>query len=237
MEYLSLKIQTSTLLLKAKHALSLHRKSSASGSAPSSSSQSSTLSSIPLPSTDSPVSPPLPNTSITPATHIDTAPTPILDNVPHKTKRSSRFKVKTFPSFRESASSLHTKTNQSSKVSRTSDLVNTVIGPGIPSQPMASVNPYSPLWCPSTVTALKSPLRNASLLRSKSNSYLDLSQISHYSPAPNLILQPSPSVDLASCYAGARSSTLPAMVRYHSTSGEFAAARGFVPVIGPQGNE
>ncbi|KAG0265304.1 hypothetical protein BGZ95_003366 [Linnemannia exigua] len=97
---------------------------------------------------------------------------------------------------------------------------------------MFSVNPYSSSWSPSTVAILKSPLRSRS--SSKASTSLDLMQCSLYSPAPNLILQPSPAIDLAPNYAtGARTSISRAMLR-RGTSETSSLLVYHVPVYGPQ---
>ncbi|KAK5828344.1 hypothetical protein F5H01DRAFT_1412 [Linnemannia elongata] len=303
MGHLSLKIQTSALFLKAKHAFSLHRKlslNSSSSSTPSSPSPSppssssspteqnssqhfSTALNTPPSSSSSSTNPSLTATtnSITDATV-----------APHKTKskRSSRFKVKTFASFRDrsssppltssstsfadpassgstasSSSSLPTPLSSSpgatttptvtattnvtatvrtriiragSSSASSSTLASTSIKsptttPPSQSAPVFSVNPYSSSWSPSTVSILKSPLRSGS--SSKASTSLDLMRCSLYSPAPNLILQPSPAIDLAPTYAaGARSSTSRAMLRCGG-SGSSSLLDHRAPVFGPQG--
>ncbi|KAI7820443.1 hypothetical protein BC939DRAFT_457996, partial [Gamsiella multidivaricata] len=244
---------TSTLFLKAKHAFSLHRKSSLSGN--SSSSASAYLSSSAPSPTDSTVSPPLSTASSAANTNANAnanANATANGGAPHKVKRSSRFKVKRFASFRDrSTSPPHSKKGQANHanapVSVTTTATTTTTTTPItasnatpsssaeavvkatttrttPPAQTASMNPYSPSWCPSTVAALRSPLRSVSSLSSKSNGGLDLLQSSHYSPAPNLLLQPSPVTDLAPRYGtGARLSRFP--------SGQSSGS----PVVGPQG--
>ncbi|KAG0282039.1 hypothetical protein BGZ97_009161, partial [Linnemannia gamsii] len=100
------------------------------------------------------------------------------------------------------------------------------------SAPVFSVNPYSSSWSPSTVAILKSPLRTRS--SSKASNSLDLMQCSLYSPAPNLILQPSPAIDLSPTYAaGIRSSTSRAMLR-RGGSDPSSLLDYRTPVFGPQ---
>ncbi|KAF9087557.1 hypothetical protein BGX29_000767 [Mortierella sp. GBA35] len=297
MGHLLLNIQTSTLLLKAKHAFSLkNRKSS------SSSSSSSTLSSPSTspPSSSSPTelnssqffSTAINNNSNTNSLIATSNSTTGLTSVvahqtkPAKVKRSSRFKVKTFASFRDRSSSppltssstsstgpvsagstaassslspsssswgaagttattgvartgssssttTTTRTASASANAVKATTTNMTVTPPQPSAPVFSVNPYSSSWSPSTVSVLKSPLRTGS--SSKANSSLDLMQCSLYSPAPNLILQPSPAIDLAPNYAtGARSSTSRALLR-RGTSETSSVVDYRIPVCGPQG--
>ncbi|KAG0313748.1 hypothetical protein BGZ99_008605, partial [Dissophora globulifera] len=232
MGHLSLKIQTSTLFLKAKLALSLHRKSSPSFSSSSSSSPSpthlSTLSpSTPLP-LDSAVSPPLSSVSTTTTTLItpstSTAPIFIGDTssegtdrvegnvLSPKARRSGRFKVKAFASFRDrSTSPPHQPKRNNTTMSllqTTTSAMTATSGSTSTGQVVVSVNPYSSSWCPSTVAALKSPLRSASY--TKGSGGLDLLQSSHHSPAPNMILQPSPALDLSQRLAAGGSPSLTA---------------------------
>jgi len=226
MVHLSLKLQPSALFLKAKHAFSLHRKSSV----PAATSSSTSPSTSPVQT----VSPPLsPGSTRSSPTNVE-ATTVSEGGVVNKPKRHSRFTVKTFPSFRDrSISPPDTKTSHAiaktidaSATTTASSSTTTATATTTPSVPVVSLNPYSAAWCPSTVGALRSPLRSAS---SKSCGDHDL-RPSHYSPAPNLILQPSPAVDLAPCYGtGARTATLSPQ-RCHSSAGGCRT-----PVIGPQG--
>ncbi|KAI8357170.1 hypothetical protein B0O80DRAFT_446698 [Mortierella sp. GBAus27b] len=223
---------TSALFLKAKHALSLPlRRSSVSTS-------SSNLS-PPVSSLHSTGTPPL--TASSSASSASNAPTTATGSV-SKPKRHSRFIVRTFPSFRDrSISPPDTKKGQdnaknvvgsvattasSSSTTGTTTAVTTTTTTITPPAPVVSVNPYSAAWCPSTVGALRSPLRSASSSRSGGDQ--DLLRPSHFSPAPNLILQPSPAVDLAPCYGtGARMATSRCLAE--------PAGGSHAPVIGPQG--
>ncbi|KAF9922817.1 hypothetical protein FBU30_007080 [Linnemannia zychae] len=291
MGHLSLKIQTSALFLKAKHAFSIHRKSSHSSSALSPPPTPSDLNSSQLFSSSSTaITAPLTSSSSTSST--DNSLTATSDSTssagiapPKKTKRSSRFKVKTFASFRDrsrsppllssstssagpitsgsqasSSSFLPTPTSQGSvdtkapmattitavtastcattgsdSTSRPTSIKSPTSTPPSQSAPVFSVNPYSSSWSPSTVAILKSPLRTRS--SSKINATLNLTQPSQYSPAPNLILQPSPAIDLAPTYAtGARTSHMRPLL-HCGVSDSSSMSDYHTPVIGPQGNE
>ncbi|KAF9342697.1 hypothetical protein BGX26_007020, partial [Mortierella sp. AD094] len=209
MGHLTLKIQTSSLFLKAKHAFSLHRKSSPSSSSSSSSTSSATTSPTSYSPTDSTVSPPLPIASN------------VADTAPLKIKRSIRLKVKSFSSFRDRSASPPHDTKNQTKTSVT------------PTQQIASVNPYSSDWCPSTVAALKPPLGIVS--SSKASTGLDLLQPANYSPAPNLILQPSPVIDESPRFvSGKRSRTFSTAHRHQSSSESTLTAKNCVTIIGSQ---
>ncbi|KAF9108658.1 hypothetical protein BGX27_008270 [Mortierella sp. AM989] len=80
---------------------------------------------------------------------------------------------------------------------------------------------------------LRSPLRGIS--SSKTNNGFDPLQSKHYSPAPNLILQPSPILDKGPGYdSGKRSRTFTAPDCYQSSSGSTLAKRSMVSMIGPK---
>ncbi|KAF9202541.1 hypothetical protein BGZ49_007308, partial [Haplosporangium sp. Z 27] len=195
--HLTLKIQTSSLFLKAKNAISLHRKSPSS----SSSTSPTTTSPTSYSPTDSTVlSPPLSTTSIV------TPTTPTTDS--QKVNRFARFKVKTFSSFGRSASLPHDTTNQTKSVVT-------------PTKRLAFINPFSS-WRPfSTVAALKSPtLGGISSLKASGEIYDPLQSIysSSSSPAPNRILQSSPDINVTPrCASGKRSQTF-SLRRHHRTT-------------------
>ncbi|KAI8603889.1 hypothetical protein EDD21DRAFT_367785, partial [Dissophora ornata] len=232
---------TSALLLKAKNAFSLHRKSSSSNPSTSSPSATSPPSATPV---DSIVSPPLYTTSsmsafpvgsILAVTNSENTTPAVVENtvtVSRRTTRSRGFKVNPFLSFRDRSTG-PPRSENTTNTSMMAPVTTTAIA--TPTSPAISVNPYSSAWCPSTVATLRSPLRVASSSAGSSPG-LDLLQSSHYSPAPNLILQPSPAIDLAPLYAtDARQSTPPALLQ-HSSSKSVTTSRCQTPVLGLQGN-
>ncbi|KAF9372187.1 hypothetical protein CPB97_001406 [Podila verticillata] len=288
MGHLPLKIQTSALFLKAKHAFSLHRKSSSSNSASPTSLTSPALSnnnnnntaSSPglLPATDSTASGTTSRTSssasgstnVTAALGANSSSSSSSSSslttgagvIPHKMKRSSRFKMnKTFQSFRDRSTSpistsrptltssnssattvtaIATATTATAATATTTTTSRTPLTPTpttTPPIPVYSSNPYSSSWSPSTVAILKSPLRTRSSVASSKPSGSDLDLKSpHYSPAPNLILQPTPAVDFAPSYGMvARLSTSPTLSRHQSSDKTLTTVMQFrEPVIDPQ---
>ncbi|KAG0031323.1 hypothetical protein BGZ81_001418 [Podila clonocystis] len=300
MGHLPLKIQTSALFLKAKHAFSLHRKSSNSNSASPTLPTSPMSPATPVPSnnnnynnssgnrnsssatspglhpprnsTASGISRTSSSTSISTGSAVTAALSANSSSsssssstlttgagvIPHKMKRSSRFKMnKTFQSFRDrstsptstshptltsSNSSVTTVTTVATTAATTATATATSRTPSTPTPatspaPVYSSNPYSSSWSPSTVAILKSPLRTRSSVASSKLSVSDLDLISpHYSPAPNLILQPTPAVDFAPKYGmGTRLSISPTLLRHQSSEKTLTTVMQYrEPIIGLQ---
>ncbi|KAF9373520.1 hypothetical protein CPC16_001807 [Podila verticillata] len=295
MGHLPLKIQTSALFLKAKHAFSLHRKSSSNSASPTSptspalstnnnNNNNNNIASSPglLPATDSTASGTTSRTSSSASGSTNVTAALVANSssssssssslttgagvIPHKMKRSSRFKMnKTFQSFRDRSTSptstsrptltssnssattvttITTATTATTATAATATTTTTSRTPLTPTPtttpptPVYSSNPYSSSWSPSTVAILKSPLRTRSSVASSKPSGSDLDLKSpHYSPAPNLILQPTPAVDFAPSYGmGARLSTSPTLLRHQSSDKTLTTVMQFrKPAIGPQG--